>query len=481
MSGSPIPSTLLLAFAAASTGAWLALDMLDEVRAYVGRARTILLLAAAAAFSAAVIVAHRLVALGFAGPTAVADAPLWSSVLPALLALTGTAAAMLLARRQPLDGARATLAAAAMTAGLWAINLPALATVTTGTASGGEAWLGLLLSLAIAAAAAWTCLWFVGARRALPARAGGALFVGAALCAACVAALGAARGASPPPSAPAYFALEGAHRSGPGAIDAAATVAAGALLLLLLALVAARAVRSEEDKRITSLRGNLDRAGRLAGMNAVAATLAHELNQPLTAARNYAFVLKRTLSEDEANREFVERIEEQLGRSGEIIRKARLLASAGAVEREAIDVRASVDRCLALLRMDGALREPEMRIGFAAGERTILADPVQFEQVLVNILRNGWQALATTQQARMTIKSPAPQNGTITLIISDNGPGFPGKTWDDPLAGLSSGTKGLGLGLGIARTIVEGHGGKLWAESNLLRGATFYVRLPGGP
>ncbi|QAY77592.1 sensor histidine kinase [Sphingosinicella sp. BN140058] len=457
MSGPLSHFTLVLTLAAAWTGAWLALDIQEEARTAIGRARRTLLLAAAAALAATAIATQLAAALGF--PGGVGSSALWGG---ALLALLGAAAAMAVRPRRGL--CRRAIATGLLTAGICAM---AWSSLWPGSAGMVAALPAFLLSLASATAAAWTFLWLGIARRPLAMRACGAIAVGTALAAADAVALRAFAAHAPGMSPPSAF------------TGHAPALAAAALLLLFGALLAARAVRSEEERRITTLRGDLDRAGRLAGMNAVAATLAHELNQPLTAARNYAFVLKRKLGEGD-HEEWLDRIDEQLGRCGDIIKKARVLAGAGKLERKPIDVRTSLDRCLALLRVDAALKPPEMRIGFAVGERVVMADPTQFEQVLVNILRNGWQALERTGGARMTIKSPPPHNGAVTLIISDNGPGLPAKSWNDPVAGLFTGKQGMGLGLGIARTIVEGHGGKLWAESNLLRGATFYIRLPAG-
>lgn len=461
MSGSLLPFTLVLTLAAAWTGAWLALDMQEEARTAIGRARRTLLLAAAAALAATAIATQVVAGLAVAGAGVVSGSTLWCG---ALLVLLGAGAALAMRPRRGL--CRRAVAAGLLTAGICAMAWSSLWPGSTGVVAASPS---LLLSLASAAAAAWTFLWLGIARRPLAMRACGAIAVGTALAAADAVALRAFADHAPgdhPPSVPT-------------AQGHAPALAAAALLLLFGALLAARAVRGTQERRITMLRGNLDRAGRLAGMNAVAATLAHELNQPLTAARNYAFVLKRKLGEGDHD-EWLDRIDEQLGRCGDIIKKARVLAGAGTPERKPVDVRTSLDRCLALLRVDAALKPPEMRIGFAVGERVVMADPTQFEQVLVNILRNGWQALEKTGGARMTIKSPAPHNNAVTLVISDNGPGLPAKSWDDPVAGLFNGKQGMGLGLGIARTIVEGHGGKLWAESNLLRGATFYIRLPAG-
>lgn len=173
------------------------------------------------------------------------------------------------------------------------------------------------------------------------------------------------------------------------ALDVVISVSIFYLLVIFAGLFILMVVRSRERQRLTYLQVELDRASRLATMGAMATTLAHELNQPLTAARNFMFVAKHRVSALPAAQEaadYIGKSDEQLKRAGDIIKKARGLVGSSGVLQEPVDVRSSLDRCLELLRADRQMHEPDVRIGFKVGDRRILSDPTQFGQVLVQHL-----------------------------------------------------------------------------------------------
>ncbi|WP_158266579.1 sensor histidine kinase [Allosphingosinicella deserti] len=462
---------VMLALAAAMLGAWVALDLQEQARAREGRARIPLLAAAGFALGISIFVTHFMAMLGFSAASGLGYDTGWTAV-SLLLALAGSSLAIAVAQRRPARAWRTFAAAFVMGAAICAMHYAGMAAITGAAIVYDPGFVAL--SFVIAVAASWTALQFGTRRRSISARAAGSLLLALAISGMHFAGMAAAR----------FRALPAAGE-GPGRFDATSLslfVGAGSFILLFLALIASGAARAHERQRLTRLQGELNRAARIAGMGAVATTLAHELNQPLTAAANYTFLVKLGLEKEAPAaemQEWVGKAEEQIRRAGEIIRKARAMISESGVARSRVDLRLSLDRCLELLRSDTSLHEPDLRIEFDRGHRLVLGDPVQIEQVLANILRNGWQALAGQRQPKLTIRAQQAKEGFVLLTLSDNGPGLPQEDPEELFSALKGGSgNGLGVGLSIARTIIEAHGGKLWAENNIGPGATFFITLP---
>ncbi|QAY76730.1 MHYT domain-containing protein [Sphingosinicella sp. BN140058] len=461
---------VMLALAAALLGAWVALDLQEQARAREGRARAPLLAAAGLALGMSIFVTHFMAMLGFSIAAGFGYDAAWTA-LSLLLALVGSTAAVAIAQRRPARPWKTSGAALVMGAAICAMHYVGMAAITGVAIVYDPAFVAL--SFLIAIAASWTALQFGTRRRAISARAAGALLLALAICGMHFAGMAAATFRVVPAAVRAEASLDGTALS--------LFVGGGSFVLLFLALIASGAARAHERQRLTRLQGELNRAARIAGMGAVATTLAHELNQPLTAAANYTFLVKHGLAKGSGvaeMREWVDKAEEQIRRAGEIIRKARAMISESGVSRSRVDLRASIDRCLELLRADAGLKEPDLRIEFDRGERLVHGDPVQVEQVLVNILRNAWQALAQQRQPRLTVRAQPAKDDFILLTLADNGPGLPQEDPEELFSALKGSGTGLGVGLSIARTIIEAHGGKLWAENNIGQGATFFLTLP---
>jgi two-component system sensor kinase FixL len=233
-------------------------------------------------------------------------------------------------------------------------------------------------------------------------------------------------------------------------------------------------------EKVQSLRAELIHLSRRSAMSAMATTLAHELNQPLTAIGNYVAGIRRGLAGPDLSREQLDHglaaIEKCAFGAGDIIRSLRQMTSDNPSERHIIDPSALI-REAAALAMVGAGDRARLRYDLADGLR-LSADPIQIQQLLINLIRNALEAAEGTAAPDIVIAT-ALAGKEVRLRIDDNGPGIAPalmKTLFDPF--VSSKPGGMGIGLSVSRTIVEAHGGRLTAENRPGGGATFRIALP---
>jgi signal transduction histidine kinase len=237
------------------------------------------------------------------------------------------------------------------------------------------------------------------------------------------------------------------------------------------------------DKELQSLQKQVTHLARVDAMNTMAATLAHELNQPLTAAANYLAGGERHLSHDTEisrshAREAVALARRQIITAGHIIRRVRGMLSAEGRRSEQSQLSNLVSDAAALLQSTGQSRWPRVRRDIRPTADLVWIDKVQIQQVLVNLLRNACEAAAEVSDPAIRVTARVKDDDTVVVSVSDNGQGIEQPVADlfSPFASAKSG--GLGLGLSICRTIVEYHGGKIWVEETGPNGTTisFTVR-----
>jgi two-component system sensor kinase FixL len=219
-------------------------------------------------------------------------------------------------------------------------------------------------------------------------------------------------------------------------------------------------------------------------MGTMAATLAHELNQPLAAAANYVGAGKRMAAglEGELKPALVSGLEEaegQIHRAGEIVRQARGLVSNAYTARNEVSLRRMVANAQKPLQASGASENLKLRVDIEPNADVLFVNEIQIEQVLLNVIRNACQAVAPEGKAEVALSARA-RRGEVTVEVRDFGPGIA----DDQVASLfkaggTSTSGGQGLGLSISRTIVEAHGGTMWAQNADGGGASFFFTLPG--
>lgn len=227
----------------------------------------------------------------------------------------------------------------------------------------------------------------------------------------------------------------------------------------------------------------LARAARLGAMGEFAAAVAHEINQPLTAIANYAQLARRAAEkrppDASAAADAASSVVQQVNRAAEVVRRLRNLIRLGRSETEPVSVAQLFREAHSICRPELERRDIEFQERVARNLPAVLVDALQIEQVIVNLVRNSVEALAQAGRydGRIVLDANLADADTVKIMIHDNGPGFDPELIEGALTPFTS-TKleGLGIGLALARSIVESHGGKLNIESSP-RGATVSFTL----
>jgi len=219
-------------------------------------------------------------------------------------------------------------------------------------------------------------------------------------------------------------------------------------------------------------------------MGELTASLAHEVNQPITAASTNANTCLRWLASDTPNieeaRAAAMRIVKDAKRAGEIVSRIRLLFKKGTPQREWMDVNEVIREMIVLLGGEASRYSISVRTELAGDLPQVMGDRVQLQQVMMNLMINGIDAMKNVGGAReLTLKSQRAENKQVLVSVSDTGVGLPSKQSDQIFdAFFTTKPHGTGMGLRISRSIVESHGGRLWAAENSPRGASFCFTLP---
>ena len=241
--------------------------------------------------------------------------------------------------------------------------------------------------------------------------------------------------------------------------------------------------RQETQKRLQDLQSELIFMGRFTAMGEMASTLAHELNQPLTAATSYLNGARRLLDNGKETdlamlREAVEGAAAQALRAGQIIKRLREFVARGESERRVEDLPKLIEEAAALA-MVGA-RDTGVRTTFAfdPDASQVMADKVQVQQVLLNLIRNGMEAMQNCPARELTISSRRLDAGMAEITVADTGSGIAPEISGQLFQPFVTTKKtGMGVGLSISRTIVESHGGQLSAAARPGGGSVFRLTL----
>lgn len=238
-----------------------------------------------------------------------------------------------------------------------------------------------------------------------------------------------------------------------------------------------------EIDRLRQLEADLARTNRITTMGELTASLAHEINQPIAAAVTNANTSVRWLAGeppdvDEA-REAARRAAKDATRAAEIVNRIRALFKKGDAQREWVDVNEIIDELVVLLRNEAMRCNVSIHRQLSADLPQVIADRVQLQQVLMNLMVNGMDAMKGAAGTReLTLVSQRAGSDQVMVSVSDNGVGLPIEAGRIFNAFFTTKPNGTGMGLAISRTIIESHGGRLWASSNSDRGATFHFTLP---
>ena len=240
--------------------------------------------------------------------------------------------------------------------------------------------------------------------------------------------------------------------------------------------------RAREDLRQAEL--DLARVNRVATMGELTASLAHEVNQPIAAAVTDASTCLRWLTRDQPDleeaRQAAARVVKDATRAAEIIGRVRSIFKKAAPERALVDINEVIQEMIVLLRSQASRRSVSVRTELASDLPQIMGDRVQLQQVLMNLMINGIDAMKDIKgTSELLIKSRKVENEQVMVSVSDTGIGLPRQQADKIFnAFFTTKLDGTGMGLRISRSIVESHGGRLWADNNDARGASFHLTLP---
>ena len=237
--------------------------------------------------------------------------------------------------------------------------------------------------------------------------------------------------------------------------------------------------RQDTEARLQELQSELVHISRLTAMGEMASTLAHELNQPLSAIANYLKGSRRLIDSNAPDaarkiRDAIDKAGEQALRAGQIIRRLRDFVARGESER-------SVENLVKLIEEAGALamvgaKERDVRVRFSFDPRVdlVLADKVQVQQVILNLIRNAIEAMEQSQRRELDVSTEQDEGGLVVVSIADTGPGIAPEIMAQLFQPfVTTKRTGMGVGLSISRTIIEAHGGRIWVEARPSGGAVF--------
>lgn len=242
------------------------------------------------------------------------------------------------------------------------------------------------------------------------------------------------------------------------------------------------AERREREERMKQMQSELIHVSRVNEMGLMVWTLAHELNQPLSAVTNYIRAGQMLAERGEASklRTTLERAGEQTARAGQIIQRLRAFVKKGETERRIEDIRATIEEARTLALVDTGQRAVAVEISIEPGLPSALIDKVQIQQVLLNLIRNAIEAMAESPRREIVISGSPAEGDMIEVRVADTGPGLAPLVREKLFQPFTT-TKahGMGVGLSICRSIVEAHGGRLWAADNAGGGTIFCLTVPG--
>jgi C4-dicarboxylate-specific signal transduction histidine kinase len=255
----------------------------------------------------------------------------------------------------------------------------------------------------------------------------------------------------------------------------------------LITLIRDITERRRAEHEIVAQRRQLAHLGRVAVVGEMSGALAHELNQPLTAILANARAAQRMLLRDRVDgpelRAILDDIVADDLRAGAVIHRVRALIRKGDTGPQQVIANEIVSEVLELTHSDLIQREVRVTTRLSASLPTVPGDRVQLQQVVLNLIVNGCDAMADNPPSeRMLVISTSDEGNAVRVSISDRGTGIAGDSVDavfEPF--VTSKEHGLGLGLAICRSIVNAHGGRMWAVNNPDRGATFHLLLPQAP
>ena len=242
--------------------------------------------------------------------------------------------------------------------------------------------------------------------------------------------------------------------------------------------------RQATERRLQDVQSELVHVGRLTAMGEMASALAHELNQPLSAVANFVGGSARLIELDPIDRAKIRgalaSAGEQALRAGEIIRRLRDFVGRGEAERRIESLPQLLEEAGALAMVGAKERGVRLLYAIDPGVDLVLADRVQIQQVVLNLMRNAVEAMEGEPRRDLTVGARPVEGDMVEVWVADSGHGISAEIADQLFQPfITTKQQGMGVGLSISRTIIEAHGGRIWVEANPGGGAVFRFTLPG--
>lgn len=240
----------------------------------------------------------------------------------------------------------------------------------------------------------------------------------------------------------------------------------------------------DTERELHTLQSELAHVSRISSMGTLATSLAHELNQPLTAVSNYAHSARDLLSDPspetiELVREALDECASEALRAGQIVHRLRDFIKQGETERQIASLGRIIQESAALALMNGDGKGVDFETNLDPAADEVIVDPVQIQQVVLNLIRNALEAMIESRHKQLRVRTQGNGDGFVQVSVVDSGPGLDQKIAERLFHPFNS-TKadGMGLGLSICHTIVQSHNGKIWAEPSALGGTAFHFTVP---
>ncbi len=476
VTGTHNPYLVVLSILVATFASYTALDLGGHVAASRGLARRVWLVAAAITMGGGIWSMHFVAMLAFTMPVPMSyDVGL--TILSLMVAIFFTGGGFYVISRQSASPLRLVFSGIFMGLGIAAMHYTGMAAMR-GHAELSYDRLFVALSLVIAIGASTAALWLAFRTTALGQKLIAAVVMGLAISGMHYTAMQAAI----------FTAHSSVHEAqGTANLDQtslALAVAGITFIILAFASIASLSEQKRAEEALRRARADLAHVNRVTTLGQFTASLAHEVNQPIAAAVINADACVRWLAGDTPNLEEARAaatgIVKDARRAAEIISRIRLLFKKGTPQREPVDLNELIREMLVLLRSEATRYSVSVRTELEADLPLAIADRVQLQQVMMNLIANSIDAMKGVDGTRdVAIKAQRAENEQLMVSVSDTGSGLPTQQADQIFnAFFTTKVDGTGMGLRISRSIIESHGGRLWAAENSPRGASFYFTLP---
>ncbi len=477
VTGTYDPYLVALSILVAVFASYTALDLGGRVAAARGLARRVWLAAAAITMGGGIWSMHFVAMLAFIMPTPMSY-DIGLTTLSLVVAMFVTGGGFYVISRHSGSLLRLVLSGIFMGLGIAAMHYTGMAAMREHVDLSYDR-IFVALSLIIAIGASTAALWLAFRTTDLGQKLIAAVVMGLAISGMHYTAMGGTTFAAhgPVPEVHGYASLD--------QTNLALAVAGTTFVILASALIASLSEQKRAEEALREAQADLAHVTRVTTLGEIAASIAHEVNQPLAAVVANAEACLRWLDRGtpdlDAARRSVEWIIDDANRASEVIRRVRALANKSDVEKAPLDINDVVKEVIALVQGELVSHRVSLRMEFANALPVVPADRVELQQVVINLVMNGIEAMQSVadRPRELLIRSLQDETQQVLVSVTDCGVGISAENADRLFnAFFTTKTNGMGMGLSICRSIIEAHGGRLWASANLPHGATFQFTLP---